>query len=92
MALALVIFLAILLLLQAGLFIQLKNISLDIVTLQADINLVRRTFVPPNVGGRLVPTPADIAAARARAPVSVGPNQVDASGVAQVGGPRTGAS
>lgn len=85
MVLALLIFLIILLCFQAVILILIKNLSMDIVMLQSDLSLIRRTFVAPNVGGRLVPTPADIAAARARAPFA--PNQVDSSGVAQVGGP-----
>jgi len=56
--------------------------------LRSDMNMVRRTFVPPrmpDVGARPVPSLADIAAARARADLQSGPNQVNTLGVAQVG-------
>jgi hypothetical protein len=95
MVLALILFLVILLLVQVLLLILIKNMSMDLMHLQGDMNQVRRTFVPPpNVGGRPVPSSADIAAARARAPMSMtppGPNQVDSMGTAQIGGspPKT---
>jgi hypothetical protein len=61
------------------------------VSLQSDMGLVRKTFVPPrlaDVGARPVPSSAEIAAARARADYNpYAPNRVDASGTAQIGGP-----
>jgi hypothetical protein len=82
--------LAIILGLLIALFIVVNMIGRDLMTLQSDMAMVRRIVVPPNVGGRLVPSGSDIAAAMARAgPVRNfgGPNQVDSTGTAHVGGP-----
>jgi hypothetical protein len=89
MLIVLLIFLLILLGFQSVILILIKNLSMDIVTLQSDMNLIRRTFVAPNTGGRPIPNAADIAAARVRAETAgkFAPNQVDSSGIAQVGGP-----
>jgi hypothetical protein len=95
MVLALTIFLIILLMLQCVMLVLIKSMSMDLVNLRSDLDQVRRAFVPisalPNVGARPVPSLADIAAARARAPAT-GPNQVDVSGIAKVGGPGAGGS
>lgn len=54
--------------------------------LQDDVSAIRIRFVPPNFGGRPVPTPADFAAARIRdLSVTPGQNRVDTSGTAQSG-------
>lgn len=88
--------LALIVLLLVALLVVLNTVLKDLATLQTDMSAVRRTFVPPSaaqVGGRAIPSPADIAMARARAPTlqglvpGGGPNQVDTSGTAQVGGP-----
>lgn len=94
MLLGLIIVLAALLLIAVISLVQLNNIRLDMQALESDVNQIRRAFIPPNVGGRAAPSSAELAAARARAPVSIGaypPNQVDASGMAQIGGspPKT---
>jgi hypothetical protein len=88
---AAVAFAVIVLLLLVILLIIVKGLQEDTLQIQSDVNRIVRAFVPPSVGGRPVPSSADIAAARARAD-TFGQNQVSALGVAQVGGPpREGA-
>lgn len=49
-----------------------------LIFLQDDMNAMRVQLFPPNVGGRLAPTPSELQAAR---------NRMDRLGVAHPGGP-----
>lgn len=81
-----VILLVIVLALHCWLLIWMSQVRAEVVQMCVDMSQLRKILIPPSVGGRSVPSGAEIAAARARAD-TFPQNQVDRSGVAQVGGP-----
>jgi hypothetical protein len=61
-----------------GLCMVFEALRERLLLLQDDVSAIRIRSAPPNVGGRLPPSLADLHAAR---------NRMDASGVAHPGGP-----
>jgi len=69
---------AISLLVSIASLVSARKMESDVSLTRSDVIAIRRQLLPPNVGGRQVPSPADLAAAR---------NRIDATGTAHPGGP-----
>lgn len=75
---ALCVLCSISLFINIAILITVRTMRSDVSLTRSDVIAIRRQLIPAAVGGRAVPSPADIQAAR---------NRTDAMGTAHPGGP-----